>query len=334
MSWLPISFRSRIDQWIASHNPPQTGSILIHRRRLYILPTRFGYLYVFMLLALFLAAINYENSMAYILTFLLTALGIMTLWQTNKNLLGLEFELKTIKPVFAGEEVTFQFEIFNNTLNDRFAIGIQYQNQSPVYCRVEAQSSSVLQLNIPSLYRGLFQPDGFTVFSRFPTGLFHTWSWLRISQPIHIYPKPLKISHLKESLQLEQNSNNAIDTADGDDFAGLREHRQGESLKHISWKAYAQGRGMLTKTFQGYASSSLWIDWDDINSKSIEDKLSIMTSMVVQSSKAGLGFGLRLPGIEIPASSGSSHKSQCLYQLSIFKQPHYDSIFIAGITEL
>ncbi len=329
MSWLPISFRKRIDLWIASHSPPQQGPILIHRRRLYILPTRFGYLYAFMLLALFLAAINYENSMAYVLTFLLTALGIMTLWQTNKNLLGLEFELKPIKPVFSGEEVTFQFEILNNTLYDRFAIGIQYQNESPIYCRVEAQSSSKLLLNIPSHYRGQFQPDGFTVFSRFPTGLFHTWSWLKIDQPVHIYPKPLKIIPLKESLQHQQNTNSTIDTADGDDFAGLREHRPGESLKHISWKAYAQGRGMLTKTFQGYASSSLWIDWNDINAHSIEEKLSIMASMVIQSSKAGLGFGLRLPGIELPTSSGSSHKNQCLYQLSVFKQPDFDSPFMA-----
>ncbi|NIN81862.1 MAG: DUF58 domain-containing protein, partial [Pseudomonas stutzeri] len=60
---------------------------------------------------------------------------------------------------------------------------------------------------------------------------------------------------------LEQfDGTTSTSTIEGDDFAGLREHREGESLRHISWKAYARGKGLLTKTFQGHARPSLWID--------------------------------------------------------------------------
>ena len=74
---LPRPVRRYFDNWFASHNPPSRDAIVLHNRRLYILPTRFGYLFAVMLLFLFLAAINYQNSMAVGLTFMLTSLGII-----------------------------------------------------------------------------------------------------------------------------------------------------------------------------------------------------------------------------------------------------------------
>ena len=95
-------FRRRMDFWIALRNPGIAGEINLHNRRLYILPTRFGYIYAVMQFVLLLAAINYTNSMTYVLTFLLTSLGIISLWQTHKNLLGLTVELKSPRSGLSG----------------------------------------------------------------------------------------------------------------------------------------------------------------------------------------------------------------------------------------
>ena len=126
---MPRTIRQRIDDYIANRNPPSKEKILLHNRRLYILPTRFGYLFGVMLFFLFLAAINYENSMAFVLTFMLTALAIISLWQTHKNLLGLEVILQAPRPVFNGElcEFVFQYSHQNNAF--RYAVGVQYANQ-------------------------------------------------------------------------------------------------------------------------------------------------------------------------------------------------------------
>jgi len=115
-------FQNRMDAWIAARNPATADSIFLHNRRLYILPTRFGYLFAIMQLVLLLAAINYQNSMAYVLTFLLTALGIISLWQTHKNLLGLSIRLKTPRPVYQQEELILEFVISHSNLVDRYAI--------------------------------------------------------------------------------------------------------------------------------------------------------------------------------------------------------------------
>jgi len=324
---MPKAIRQRIDNYIASRNPPSKDKILLHNRRLYILPTRFGYLFGVMLLFLFLAAINYQNSMAFVLTFLLTALAIISLWQTHKNLLGVEIILQTPRPVFKGElcELVYHFSHQNNAY--RYAVGIQYANESPAYITIQPEGSARALLKIPTRKRGQFKPRGSVVFTRYPTGLFHAWGWLQFDAPILIYPKPVSNAVLQETVVEQHDGKMSTSTIEGDDFAGLREHRVGESLRHISWKAYAQGKGLLTKTFQGHARPSLWIDWFQISDGSVEGKLSHMTALVILAENENQKYGVKLPGITIEQQSGTAHKQACLHAIATFRQSDFNQEF-------
>ncbi len=317
---LPGPVRRYFENWFEVRNPPSGDSILLHNRRLYILPTGFGYLFAIMLLFLFLAAINYQNSMAYMLTFMLVSLVIISLWQTHKNLLGITVKLNIPRPVFRGEMCELEFEVSHPNNSRRFAIGIQYRNQPPVYLKLQALGSTKAKLKLPTGRRGLFKPAGITVFTRYPTGLFHAWGWLRFDLPILVYPRPLQDARLQQSLVEQLDGQTSTSTIEGDDFAGLREHRVGESLRHISWKAYAQGRGLLTKTFQGQARPSLWIDWQSMTQGSAEDRLSDMAAMVLAAENEEQKYGLRLPGTMIEQSYGNAHKHNCLQALAVFRQ--------------
>ncbi len=324
---LPGPVRRYFNSWFESHNPPSQDAIRLHNRRLYILPTRFGYLFAVLLLFLFLAAINYQNSMAFMLTFMLVSLGIVSLWHTHKNLLGITVKLQIPRPVFCGESCELEFEVSHPNTSRRYAIGIQYANLPPVYLKLDAAASSSVKLKLPTQRRGLFKPGGITVFTRYPTGLFHAWGWLRFDLPLLIYPKPMQDVRLQQSMIEQYDGQTSTSTIEGDDFAGLREHRVGESLRHISWKAYAQGRGLLTKTFQGSARPSLWIDWELLQQGSLEDKLSFMTALVLAAESEEQKYGLRLPGTTIEQGYGSAHKHNCLQTLAVFKQPDSEQEF-------
>jgi uncharacterized protein (DUF58 family) len=318
---LPRPVRQFIDNWFDSHNPPSRDSILLHNRRLYILPTRFGYLFAIMLLLLFLAAINYQNSMAFVLTFMLTSLVIVSLWHTHKNLLGVTVHMQIPRPVFCGESCELKFELSHDNTSRRYAIGIQYLDRPPVDLKLDPAGSAQAKLKIPTHLRGEFWLAGITVFTRYPTGLFHAWGWLKFDLPVLIYPRPATGVTLQHSMIEQYDGQTSTSTIEGDDFAGLREHREGESLRHISWKAYAQGRGLLTKTFQGQARPSLWIDWDLLSQDSTEEKLSLMTALVLAAESEEQKYGLRLPGVLIEQGYGNAHKHNCLQTLAVFRQP-------------
>jgi len=321
---LPSPVRRYFDNWFESHNPPSRDAIVLHNRRLYILPTGFGYLFGVMLLFLFLAAINYQNSMACVLTFMLTSLGIVSLWHTHKNLLGIRVNLLIPRPVFCGESCELKFEVSHVNQSRRYAIGIQYDQFPPVYVKLGPEGSSTAAIKLPTRQRGQFKPGGITVFTRYPTGLFHAWGWLRFDLSLLIYPRPLEDPKLQQSLIEQFDGQTSTSTIEGDDFAGLREHRIGESLRHISWKAYAQGKGLLTKTFQGQARPSLWIDWQLLTHGSLEDKLSFMTALVLTAEKESQKYGLRLPGTQIEQSYGNAHRNACLQAIAVFEQSDKD----------
>lgn len=320
-------FRRRIDRWVDARNPPSKDSIVLHNRRLYILPTRFGYLFAMMLLFMFLAAINYQNSMAFVLTFMLTSLAIVSLWYTHKNLLGISVKLQTPRPVFCGQACELKFEVSHPNNAKRYAIGIQYAREAPVYLKLAPQQTSGASLKIRSHIRGQFRPQGITVFTRYPTGLFHAWGWLRFDLPILIYLRPEDDIKLQQSMVEQYDGKTSTSTIEGDDFAGLREHREGESLRHISWKAYAQGKGLLTKTFQGQARPSLWIDWFQIDEGSVERRLSFMTALVLAAENEEQKYGLKLPGITIEQDFGNAHKHACLQTLAVFRQTDLNQPF-------
>jgi uncharacterized protein (DUF58 family) len=324
---LPKTVRQRIDDWIASRNPPSKDKILLHNRRLYILPTRFGYLFAVMLFFLFLAAINYQNSMAFVLTFMLTALGIISLWLTHKNLLGLEVNLVTPRPVFNGEHCEFVFRFSHHNNAYRYAVGVQYANEAPAYITIDPEGKAETILKIPTRRRGQFKPGGCVIFTRYPTGLFHAWGWLKFDTPVLIYPKPVSDAVLEETMVAQHDGETSTSTIEGDDFAGLREHRVGESLRHISWKAYAQGKGLLTKTFQGHARPSLWIDWFQLSDGSVEGKLSHMTALAILAENENQRYGVKLPGIIIEQQSGTAHKHACLQAIATFRQNDFDQEF-------
>jgi uncharacterized protein (DUF58 family) len=258
---------------------------------------------------------------------MLTSLGIISLWHTHKNLRDIVVKLDIPRPVFNGEFCELKFEVSHANNSRRFAIGIQYAEIAPVYLKLEPEGCTTAILKIPTHRRGKFRPLGITVFTRYPTGLFHAWGWLRFDLPILIYPRPTENAKLQHSMVAQYDGQISTSTIEGDDFAGLREHRRGESLRHISWKAYAQGRGLLTKTFQGQARPTLWIDWEALGEGSLEAKLSLMTALVLAAENEEQKYGLRLPGTTLGQSYGGAHKHICLQALAIFRQSDLNQEF-------
>lgn len=313
--------KNRFTKWMDSHNPPSSDTVRLHNRRLYILPTRFGVMYSFLLLVIFLAAINYQNSLSFALSFLLTAIGIVSLWQTHKNLLNLEIDFIKPNNVFCDENIELQFSVKNPHNFIHYSIGIQYQQSPPTYFSIDAQTKQPIILSLKTKQRGEFDLDGITFFTRFPTGLFHCWSWLKFSQTLTVYPKPINASLKTYSEEACEDGHSQIKAIDGDDFAGLRVYKQGESLKHISWKAFAQGKGKLTKMYQGQSQPSVWLDWDRIQAKTIEEKISKLTSLIIKAHSLNQTYGLKTPQHVIDKANGASHKNQCLHALACFNQP-------------
>ena len=122
---MPLTMRQRFSLARFLRGPgPETGPVLLDRRRVYILPTRQGLLLGAVLIAILLGAINYDNALAFVLVFLLIGLGVVSILHTWHNLQGLRVEVGRCPAVFAGEEARFAIGLGNEARQPRPALAL------------------------------------------------------------------------------------------------------------------------------------------------------------------------------------------------------------------
>ena len=97
----------------------------------------------------------------------------------------------------------------------------------------------------------------------------------------------------------------------GEDYAGSRPYRIGESQRHVDWRAVARSQPLLLKQFVGTGGQRVWLEWSAVGAlPDIESKLSQLSRWIVEAEREGYQYGLRLPGFEAPPSRGHLHQHQ------------------------
>jgi uncharacterized protein (DUF58 family) len=285
--------------------------------RIYILPTRNGVLFGLVLAAMLFGAVNYGNSLAYALMFLLTSVAIISILHTHRNLAGLVVQAGLCRPVFAGEPALFPLGLSGGN-TPRFALVIQEAGASePVITDLDVQVLQWEDIRLPATERGWLERGRVTVSSSFPLGLFRAWSYIDLPQRCLVYPSPEREGPPPFAADGE-GEKQAATTQGSEDFSSLREYRPGDSLKHVHWKALAREQGLLTKAFTGSGSRNFRLDWDYLSGLGTEARLARLCRWVLWADACGQPYQLAIPGIRIPAAHGGEHRQRCLRALALF----------------
>jgi uncharacterized protein (DUF58 family) len=296
---------------------PETPPIFLAQRRVFILPTRHGLWYGGALFALLGASVQYNLNLGFILTFLLSGVGLLGIVHTFRNLAHLYVSPGRVEPVFAGELARFTVLLDNRSGYDRYAIAMQSGTAAPVYCDAPKAAIASAVVAITAARCGWFYPGRITLSTRFPLGLLRAWSYVELDRPCLVYPRPERTPLPQEAINTEYGER-AISARGTDDFSGLRAHQLSDSPRHVAWKAVARGAEMLTKQFAGRADARLWLDWSMLPpALDVEARLSRLCGWVLDAEAHGLSYGLVLPDLRIAPARGDLHCSACLKALAL-----------------
>ena len=312
------ALRNYLYHWLFQLRGPQTGPVVLVQRRIFIVPTRQGFVFAGVLVLMLIGSINYGLSLGFVLTFLLTALSLNAMVYTFRNLAGLRISAGRTHPVFVGEQARFSVCMDNPGQARRFAVGLSGGQREGTYVDVPAQQSAVATIDIPAMRRGRMRAGRLTLFTRFPLGLYYAWSYLEFDAHCLVYPRPAPPGLPLPSA--ESGAGTGEQYGEGrEDFSGLRQYHPGDSPRHIAWKAAARDQGLLTKQFSGRADTELWLDWRQLPSQmGVEDKLSHLARWVLDAHARGVTFGLRIPGQTIALGSGDVQRERSLEALALF----------------
>ena len=309
--------RQSISDWIFRAAVPEIAPVTLVQRRIFILPARQGYFFAFTLLVLLIASIQYQLSLGFLLTFMLGAMAGVAMLHTWRNLAHLRLRPGRCDPVFAGETAHFSITI-ETPSRTRFSIGVRRRDEEAVFDDVAAGEIAAISLPVVAPRRGLEKCGRLEIFTRYPVGLFHAWSYVDFDLGVVVYPRP-DASAGSPPEHSRGSAEEGIPIAGDEEFNMLRAYRAGDAPKLIAWKALAREQGLLTKEFSAMASSELWLEWDEARAADPEGRLSILCQWVLQAERFGQSYGLRLPGKVIPPGRGDAHRTRCLEALALFE---------------
>lgn len=290
--------------------------MVLNQRRVYILPSRQGWLFAFVLVVMLLGDINYNLSLGYVLTFLLAMMALLSMLYTFRNLAHLSIQAGHIAPVFAGETARFVFHVDNPGNVARYQIHLHDDAGHHSVSDLAAHAATPIYLDLPATKRGWLDSERLTLYSEFPLGLFHAWSYLHFDVRALVYPRPASARAWPASATSDGTGRRSV--AGDDDFAGLRNYAAGDALPRIAWKALAREQGLQVKQFSAPLARELWLDWAALSEPDMETRLAVLTRWVLDADTQGLRYGLRLPDGELAPQHSPAHKSACLRRLALF----------------
>jgi len=292
----------------------------LRSKRVYILPTGVGLIFALTSFTMLLGSMNYNNNLSFVLTFLLSSLGLVAMHQCQRNLVGLELAFAGVDPVFAGQAATFRIAISNRSRNFRYNLQVYSDQIASDVHDLAPGDSTIFRLEIPTSSRGYVQLRRFGVRTLFPFELFRAWAWIHMDLGGLVYPHPAGQVPQPPATQSAQG-HRQHDARGEEDFAGLRKFNVGDSPGHVAWKAYARSGELLSKQFAGADTSSQWFDFDRIEESDVEKRLSILTRWIIDADRKQQDYGLRMPGADFPPGHSEAHRHACLQCLALFDLP-------------
>ena len=317
--------RLRPTRWLPAR--PWLGAQRVHIR-----PSRAGLAFAALLLALWIAAVNYRLGLGYALTYFAAACAIADMLFASRNLAGLSLAAAPGPAVFAGGHALFTLRLINRSTRSRHAIRLATpaSTAAPGLADIAVHGETAVSVALAAPQRGWLHAPPVRLSSSFPLGLFHAWCHWQPEARVLVYPQPeaaappLPVPAGTARQAAQPAPEGALE------LAGVRAYQPGDPLQRLAWRHIARhdGEHLFSKQFQAAADApagappgQLMLDHADLHALAPEARLSRLAAWVLEAERRGVPYGLRLASLRIAPGLGASQRDACLRALALHALP-------------
>lgn len=296
---------------------PQQGERLhLGLRNLYIVPTRFGWLWLAGLLLLQVVGIQLQSNGPLLLSFLMLGLFLLALHLTHFNLQGLELAVGEPQPGFAGTLLAYPLRLRCRSRCEGLQLGF---DAGPVVAP-QAFDRGDHGLSVPwrPQSRGLQQPGRLRLQTTAPLGLFVCWARWQPAMPQLVWPAPVagpvRLLHAARPRSAALQAPGGERQEGSEDWRDLQPHRPEDGTSRLAWKLLAQGRGRYAKRFVDPADQETLLALDP--AVPFERGLQHLSERICRLHARGLSYGLELGEQRLPPGRGPAQRERALAALA------------------
>ncbi len=304
--------KRKTQAWQDKRLPP-IKQIRLTQRHVFIFLSKEGGFYAFMMLAIFIAGVNYANNLVLGLCFFLGSVLVVALHHTFNNLSGMLLEAVDASDCEAGTHTAYRIRITPKGRQIIHQLKLEWDDQIHIVPRFDRATLITMQLKTPT--RGQFFPPRLGISSVYPLGILRAWTYVRFNEPAWVSPHP--IEGLLDGQVKSSGDDDEVEVrvAGQDEFEDLRCFIEGESLAHVSWGHLARGQGVLTKRFSDARGTEQLLDYDAMHGGH-ELRLSQLAYWVNRLSEDQVSFELKVRNQSLPLGAGLLHKKSALRLLA------------------
>ena len=273
-------------------------------RSLYIIPSRFGLLWLTASALLLLVAIQTSSNSTLLLAFVMLGLMFLAMFLTHDTLDGLTLRCGQPGPAFAAE--LSSYPLILETRSPRPPIRLRFRDGSQAVSLQLQGGLSRLALPWTPQSRGWQQPPQLQIETIAPLGLFICWTRWLPSQPQLIWPRR-RSGPVAE--QQASRSGHGLE-----EWQDLRDVRDQERPAVVDWTGAAKGRPLQAKVFNDPSNQDRMLE--PASGIPLDQALEHLTQRVLQLHQLGVRYGLRLRGKTVAPGLGLRHRNACLEALA------------------
>lgn len=300
--------KKRTQAWQNKRLPP-VKQIRLTQRQIFIFLSKEGGLFVLMMVAIFVAGVNYANNLILGLCFFLGSVLVIVVHHTFNNLSGLLLEAVDASDSEAGSFTHYRIRITPHGRHIPHQIQLEWDGQTRVLEQIDRSTLIVFQLATQT--RGRFLPPRLNISTVYPLGILRAWTYVRFSEPAWVSPQPIEGILQGQRVMSGEEDEAATRVAGQDEFDDLRAFIEGESLAHVSWGHLARGQGVLTKRFSDACGREQLLDYDAM-SGGHELRLSQLAYWVKRLTEEQVAFEVKVREQSVPLGVGFAHQTAAL----------------------
>ncbi len=237
-------------------------------------------------------------------------------------------------PVFARSPATLQVRLRLSEPRGSWALAVSVEDDDrvqspatmrPVFCLALLRGVPFVATTTVSMpRRGRHALPPAVLATRFPFGLFVKRRFVKDQGTLIVYPAvhPVLPEAQQDVISGDTERAAHVRSREGE-FHGLKEHRGGEELSRVHWRASARLDRLVVSDFESPVGQERWLVLPDpgLGSDLLDSKLEELTSTVVKLLQdGGHSVGLRAPDgrVMFPSSRGAAHERRLLETFALW----------------
>ncbi len=280
------------------------AELTLGHRSLYIIPSRFGALWIAAAGLLLLVAIQTGSNSTLLLAFVMLGLMVLAMFLTHDTLQGLTLRCDQPAPTFAAEPADYPLQLESSSARPRCSLRVQ--GHGVVVCNRLTPGTTLLSLPWLAENRGWQLPPPVQIETIAPLGLFICWGRWQPEQPQLIWPRrqqgpvaELQPPRVRDGLE---------------EWQDLRPVREGERPALVDWASAARGRPLQAKVFNDPEEPELILA--PASGVPLEVAREHLADRIWRLHHSGACYGLQIQSISLAPSQGVRHRDACLEALA------------------